>query len=73
MKAAELRERTDEELAQLLKERSDDLMYYRLQLATGALDNVRSSRNARREIARIKTILLQRQSAAKTADAGEQN
>ena len=73
MKAAELREKTDEELAQILKERADDLMYFRLQLATGALDNIRSSRNARREIARVKTILAERQRAGQPADAGEQN
>lgn len=71
MKSAELREKTDDELAQILKERSEDLMYYRLQLATGALDNVRSSRNARREIARVKTILAERNRAAQTADAGD--
>jgi large subunit ribosomal protein L29 len=55
---------TSDELDQRLRERMDSLMSFRLQQATGAVDNVRSARNARRDIARIKTILRQRELAA---------
>ena len=64
MKAKELREQTNEELQQQLKERYDALMNFRIQMATGAVDNVRGARNARRDIARIKTILRERELAA---------
>lgn len=71
MKAPELREKSDDELAQLIKELTDDLMHFRLQMASGVVDDVRSSRQARREIARIKTILNERTRAAATAGDGK--
>ena len=60
MNARELREQTSEELQQLLRERNDALMNFRIQMATGAVDNTRGARNARRDIARILTILRER-------------
>ena len=71
MNAKDLREKNDDELLQLVAELSDGLMHFRLQMATGVVDNVRSSRFARREIARIKTILSERKRAASVAGAGE--
>ena len=73
MKANDLRERTDEELQQLLVDRHDDLMHFRLQMATGVVDNVRSARVARRAIARIRTVLNERARAraAQPAAQGE--
>lgn len=64
MKARDIREMTSDELAQRLRERTQALISFRLQQATGAVDNVRAARNARRDIARIKTILRQREVAA---------
>ena len=64
MRASELREKNDAELKQLLVTKSDDLMHFRLQMATGVVDNVKLSRNARRDIARIHTILNERARAA---------
>jgi large subunit ribosomal protein L29 len=61
VKARELREMTTDELNHRLKERTDSLVTFRLQLATGVVDNSRGARNARRDIARIKTILRQRE------------
>ena len=61
MRARELREHTDDELHQFLRERRDDLMTFRMQMATGVVDNVRSAREARRDIARMKTILRERE------------
>lgn len=60
MKAREIREKTDDELNQLLQERSAALVSFRMQLVTGQVDNVRAARNTRKDIARIKTILHER-------------
>ena len=60
MKASELRELTGEELRGRLAERQKDLMSFRLQLATGVVENTRAARNARRDIARIKMVLHER-------------
>lgn len=63
MKAREIRELTDEELQQQLKERNEALWAFRMQMSSGVVDNVRGARNARRDIARIKTILRERELA----------
>lgn len=60
VKIGELREKSDEELRQLAVDRTDDLMHFRLQTASGVVDNVKLARTARRDIARIKTILGER-------------
>ena len=64
MKAKELRELTDDVLRDRLAERKTDIMTFRLQLATSVVENVRRSRESRRDIARILTILRQRETAA---------
>ena len=64
MTTHDLREKTDEELQNLIGDRTDDLMHFRMQTVTGVVANVRTARNARREIARIKTILNERKRAA---------
>jgi large subunit ribosomal protein L29 len=55
---------TGDELQQRAKERRNDLMSFRMQVATGVVDNSRAARMARRDIARIKTILREREIAA---------
>lgn len=67
MKAKDIRELTEEELEQRLRERTDALVAFRMQLATGVVDNTRAAREARRDIARIRTVMRERQAAA--ADA----
>lgn len=59
-----MRELTTEELEQLLQERRGALLAFRMQTATGVVDNVRAARNARRDIARATTILKERATAA---------
>jgi large subunit ribosomal protein L29 len=61
LKAKELREKTNEALEQLLQDCRDDIVNFRFQLATGVVENVRRAREARRDIARIKTILRERE------------
>ena len=63
MKAKDVRELTSEELEQQLKERNEALWAFRMQMSSGVVDNVRGARNARRDIARIRTILRQRELA----------
>ena len=60
MKARDLRELTDEELAEKLGETRKELFNLRFQSATGALENSARLRSAKREIARILTIQLER-------------
>jgi large subunit ribosomal protein L29 len=57
MKAKDLHERTVEDLKELEKTLSKDLFDSRFKNFTNRLDNTSSLRSARREIARIKTVL----------------
>ncbi len=61
MKPDELRDKSPEALVALEQEKRDAIMTFRLQLATGVVDNNRVARSARRDIARIKTIQRQRE------------
>jgi len=64
VKAKDLRELDPVELNNRLKERGEALRNFHLQLATGSVENSRAARNARRDLARIKTIIRERQLAA---------
>ncbi|CAN5468377.1 50S ribosomal protein L29 [soil metagenome] len=59
--AAELRELSIEEIEQALAETGEELFNLRFQHATGQLENYRRLRQLRREIARIKTVLRERE------------
>ncbi|MBO4204689.1 50S ribosomal protein L29 [Micromonospora echinofusca] len=61
VKAAELREHSDEELVTKLREAKAELFNLRVQAATGQLDNNRRLQVIRREIARIYTIMRERE------------
>lgn len=61
MKARELRELSDEELRKKLNDFKDELFKLRFQLATGQLDNPMRIREVKRTIARVKTILRERE------------
>jgi large subunit ribosomal protein L29 len=60
-KAAELRELPEEELVTRLREAKAELFNLRVQSATGQLDNNRRLQVIRREIARIYTIMRERE------------
>ncbi len=60
-KAAELRELSEEELIARLREAKAELFNLRVQAATGQLDNNRRLQVIRREIARIYTIMRERE------------
>ena len=59
-KTAELRELTDEELVERAESAKEELFNLRFQLATGQLDDSSSIRKIRHEIARIATVMSQR-------------
>ncbi|HKN54766.1 MAG TPA: 50S ribosomal protein L29 [Amycolatopsis sp.] len=59
--ASELRELTAEELVLRLKEYKEELFNLRFQMATGQLDNNRRLRTVRGDIARIYTVMRERE------------
>jgi large subunit ribosomal protein L29 len=60
-KAAELRELPDEELYVRIESAKEELFNLRFQLATGQLDNPTRMRVVRHEVARIATVLRERE------------
>ncbi len=61
MKANEIRNLSVEELDKKLVELKKDLFMLRMQHATNHLDNPIKISNVRRDIARVKTVLRQKQ------------
>jgi large subunit ribosomal protein L29 len=68
--AKELRQFNDTELEHRLGEAKEELFNLRFQNATGQLDNIARLPQARREVARIETVLREREIAA-AEQAGE--
>jgi large subunit ribosomal protein L29 len=64
MKAADVRAKTDDELAEQLDLLSKEIFNLRFQRANGQLENTGRVRQARRDIARIKTIVGERRRSA---------
>ena len=60
MRAADLRDLTVEELAVKLKEVSDELFNLQFQHSTNQLDNTARLGQARKDIARLKTVLQEK-------------
>jgi large subunit ribosomal protein L29 len=58
--AAELRELTDDQLVERADSAKEELFNLRFQLATGQLDDSSSIKKVRHEIARIATVMRQR-------------
>ena len=61
MKAKEMRNLSVSELEQKLAELKEELFNLRFQLATGQLDNPMRIRDVRRDIARVKTLIRERE------------
>ena len=64
MRARELRDLTDEELEMRLADTRQELFNLRFQSATGALENSARLKLAKREIARILTVRVEREAKA---------
>ena len=65
MKASELRRLTDQELLREYEDRMRELFNLRYQASTEQLENPALSGHTRRDIARIQTILRERQMESK--------
>jgi large subunit ribosomal protein L29 len=64
MKAEDLRTRSNDELADQLADLKKESLNLRFQRASGQLENTARVRQVRRDIARIRTLLAQKQQAA---------
>ncbi len=64
MTATELRELPDDELRQKLDEGKEELFNLRFQIVTGQLDDPRRIKQVKREVARVLTVLREREIAA---------
>lgn len=64
MKAKELRDRTDEALKELEKSISTEIFQSRFKNFTNRLNDTASIKRLRKDLARVKTLLSQRASAA---------
>ena len=65
--ASELREQSDEELVSALREAKAELFNLKVQAATGQLDNHGRLKVIRKDIARIYTIMRERELGLSTA------
>ncbi len=65
MKASELRQMSDEQLDLTLKETVKNLFHLRFQSATDRLETPSEIQKAKREVARINTILRERQTGVR--------
>ncbi len=62
-KAYELRELSVEDLESLQREKSEELMQLRMKLKMRQIDNALEVRMARRELAKIKTVMTEKRAA----------
>lgn len=69
MKASDLREKTPDQLRELLAQYKKERFNLRFRAATGEVENTAAFRDARRNVAKVKTILNEKaQAAASGAD-----
>ncbi len=74
MSPKNLRDRTDDELVSFVQEKSEELFKLRFQHYTGQLENTARLKTVRRELARARTIITERDKgivvAVKPAEGG---
>jgi large subunit ribosomal protein L29 len=68
----ELRDLPDDELAARLDSAKEELFNLRFQLATGQLDNPMRIKDVRHDIARIMTVLTERELSVPEAEEAEE-
>ncbi len=69
MKAAELREKTPDQLRDELERLKKEAFNLRFQGATGQLESTARMKTVRRDVARVKTVMNEKARAAARADA----
>jgi len=62
MKAAEIRELSDKEIIEKIKQAKEELVKMKMNHAISPLENPNKLKESKRTIARLKTILTERQS-----------
>ncbi len=67
MKASEIQKLSQEELVTKVDDLKDELFKLRFQLATNQLENPMRIREVRRDIARVKTVIREREIGVKQA------
>ena len=67
MKAKEIRDLTDEELARKVTDMKAELFNLRFRLANGQLDNPMVIKSVKKDMARVQTIIRERQIAKSQA------
>jgi large subunit ribosomal protein L29 len=67
MKSKEIRELNVEQLKQQLISKEEELFNLKIQLSTKQLENPMKIRDARRHVARLKTILREKEKGTKTS------
>jgi large subunit ribosomal protein L29 len=68
MKAANLRERNEKELGELEKSLSGDIFRARFKNFTNQLDDTSAVKKAKRDLARVKTVMTEKARAAKAEE-----
>lgn len=71
MNTSEIREFTDSELLDALSEAKEEKFNLRFQIATNQLDNTARIKAVKKDIARIRTVMREREMAEETAVAEE--
>lgn len=71
MKALDLRQETDEELRDREVELAEQLMALRLQKVTGQLEKPSKMKEVKRDMARVLTVLRERELAGEAAGGNE--
>lgn len=67
MKSKEIREQSIDQLKQQLISKEEELFNLKIQLATKQLENPMKIREARRNVARLKTILREKEKGTKAS------
>ncbi len=61
MNVSELKDLEESELLEKVKQLKEELFHFRCQLAMGRIENPMRIRQARHDVARVKTVLRQRE------------
>lgn len=64
MNVAEIRKMTDEQILNAIEDQKEALFNLRFQQASGQLEDINALKRTRHDIARLKTVLRERQLAA---------
>lgn len=64
MDIRDIRKMTDEELLNALEDQKEALFNFRFQAASGQLEDINPVRAAKRDVARLKTVLSERRNTA---------